>query len=143
MVKTGILEAERGGLRKIYGIVDSIFTLKTLIDKYVKSKPQRHQNLPFSCFVEIIKSLPLYTPTETSRQTEKKAVQGRFLDVLISIYSNDKSADENDDKLSQLSFTCKGKVACYHLQFYISIGRTTHVTRDICICFPGREKKSL
>ena len=117
MVKTGILEAERGGLRKMHGTVDSIFTLKTLIDKYVKSKPQRHQNLPFSCFVEIRKSLPLYTPTETSRQTEKKGVQGRFLDVLISIYSNDKSADENDDKLSQLSFTCKGKVACYHLQF--------------------------
>ena len=104
MVKKGILEAERGGLRKMHGTVDSIFTLKTLIDKYVKSKPQRHQNLPFSCFVEIRKSLPLY-------------VQGRFLDVLISIYSNDKSADENDDILSQLSFTCKGKVACYHLQF--------------------------
>ena len=72
MVKKGILEAERGGLRKMHGTLDSIFTLKTLLDKYVKSKPQRHQNLPFSYFVEIRKSLPLYTPTETSRQTEKK-----------------------------------------------------------------------
>ena len=44
MVQRGILKAEQGGFRKIHGTVDSIFTLKTLIDKYVKSKPQKHRN---------------------------------------------------------------------------------------------------
>ena len=44
MVQKGILKAEQGGFRKMHGTVDSIFTLKTLIDKYVKSKPQKHRN---------------------------------------------------------------------------------------------------
>ena len=47
MVQTGILKAEQGGFRKMHGTVDSIFTLKTLIDKYVKSKPQKHRNYSF------------------------------------------------------------------------------------------------
>ena len=58
------------------------------------------------------------------------------MDVLISMYSNDKSAVKIDDKLTQ-SFTCKEKVPPCHLLFLISIGRTTHVT---IVCFPGREK---
>ena len=37
MVQKGILRAEQGGFRKMHGTVDSIFTLKMLIDKYVKS----------------------------------------------------------------------------------------------------------
>ena len=45
MVQKGILRAEQGGFRKMHGTVDSIFTLKKLIDKYVKSKPQKHRNL--------------------------------------------------------------------------------------------------
>ena len=44
MVQKGILEDEQGGLRKMHGTVDSIFALKTPIDKYVKSKPQKHRN---------------------------------------------------------------------------------------------------
>ena len=63
------------------------------------------------------------------------------------MYSNDKSAVKTDDKLGQ-SCTCKEKDACCHLLFLISIGRTTHVTRDMCfpgegthitrdMCFPG------
>ena len=53
------------------------------------------------------------------------------------MYSNDKSAVKIDDKLTQ-SFTCKGKVPCCHLLFLISVGRTTHITMDMC--FLGREK---
>jgi len=52
MVQKGILKAEQGGFRKMHGTVDSIFTLKMLIDKDVKSKPQKHRNLPaFSCLI--------------------------------------------------------------------------------------------
>ena len=56
MVQKGILKAEQGGFGKMHGNVDSIFTLKTLIDKYVRSKPQRHRNLLFSCFVDFRKA---------------------------------------------------------------------------------------
>ena len=59
------------------------------------------------------------------------------MEFLISMYSNDKSAVKIDDKLSQ-SCSCKEKDARCHLLFLISIGRTIHVTRDMC--FPGREK---
>ena len=53
------------------------------------------------------------------------------------MYSTDKSAHKIDDKLTQ-SFTCKEKVPCCHLLFLISVGRTTHVTMDMC--FPATEK---
>ena len=56
MVQKGILKAEQCGFRKMHGTVDSIFTLKTLIDKYVKSKPQKHRNLLFPCFVDFRKA---------------------------------------------------------------------------------------
>ena len=35
MTKKGILKAEQGGFKKRHGTVDSIFILKTLIDKFV------------------------------------------------------------------------------------------------------------
>ena len=137
MVQKGILKAEQRGFRKMHGTVDSIFTLKTLIDKYVKSKPQKHRNLLFSCFVDFRKAFDCIPRQKLVDKLRKEAVHRSFLDVLISMYSNDKSAVKIDDKLSQ-SCTCKEKDPCCHLLFLISIGRTTHVTRDTC--FPGREK---
>ena len=102
-------------------------TLKTLIDKNVKSKPQKHGNdndyIPQQKLVDKLR---------------KEGLQGCFLDVLISMYSNNKSAVKTDDKLGQ-SCTCKEKDACCHLLFLISIGRTTHVNRDMY--FPGRGKR--
>ena len=44
MVQKGISKAEQGRFRKLHGKIDSIFTLKMLIDKNVKSKPQKHRN---------------------------------------------------------------------------------------------------
>ena len=73
MVQKGILKAEQGGFRKMHGTVDSIFTLKTLIDKYVKSKPQKHRNLLLSIMFR-----RLYTPTKTIRQTEKRRCPRTF-----------------------------------------------------------------
>ena len=136
MVQKGILKAEQRCFRKMHGTVESIFTLKTLIDKYMKSKPQKHQNLLFSCFVNFGKAFDCIPRQKLDNQL-KKDVHGCFLDVLISMFSNDKSAVKIDDKLTQ-SFTCKGKVPCCQLLFLISIGRTTHVNMDMC--FPGKEK---
>ena len=87
MVQKGILKAEQGGFRKMHGTVDSIFTLKTLIDKYVKSKPQKHQNLLFSCFVDFGKAFDCIQKLDD--QLRKEDVHGCFLDVLISMFSNE------------------------------------------------------
>ena len=103
MVQKGILKAEQDGFRKMHGTVYSIFTLKMFIDKYVKSKPQKHQNLLFSCFVDFRKAFDCI-PRQNDK-LRKEGVQGRFLDVLISMYSNDKSAVKIDNKLTE-AFTC-------------------------------------
>ena len=74
MVQKGILKAEQGGFRKMHGTVDIIITLKTLIDKYVKSKPQKHRNA--SSTLEKPSTVPRI---ETSRQTEKRRSPITFL----------------------------------------------------------------
>ena len=56
MTKKGIVKDEQVGFRKMHGTLDSIFILKMLIDKYVKSKPVRQRNLLFSCFVDFSKA---------------------------------------------------------------------------------------
>ena len=63
----------------------SILTLKMLIDKYVKSKPQKHRNLLFSCFVDFRKAFDCIPRQNLFEKLRKEGVQGRFLDVLISI----------------------------------------------------------
>ena len=87
VVQKGILKAEQGGFRKMHGTVDNVFTLKTLIDKYVKSKPQKHRNLPFSCFVDFRKAFDCILGQKLFDKLRKDGLQGRFLDVLISMYS--------------------------------------------------------
>lgn len=89
----------------MHGTVDSIFTLKMLIDKYVKSKPRKHGNLLFSCFVDFRKAFDCIPRQKLFDKLRKEGVQGRFLDVLISMYSNDKSAVKIDNKLTE-AFTC-------------------------------------
>ena len=46
---------KRQGFRKKHGTQDSVFILKALIDKYVKSKPKKSNNLLFTCFVDLVK----------------------------------------------------------------------------------------
>ena len=109
IVQKGILKAEQGGFRKMHGTVDSIFTLKMVSDKYVKSKPQKHRNLLFSCFIDFRKTFDCITRQKLFDKLRKEGVQGRFLDVLISMYSNDKSAVKIDNKLTE-SFICHAGV---------------------------------
>ena len=80
MVQKGILKAEQGGFRKMHGTVDSIFTLKTLIDEYVKSKQQKHRNLLFSCFVDVSKAFDCIPPQKLvdNLSCGKEGVQRRF-----------------------------------------------------------------
>ena len=87
--------------RKMHRKVDSIFTLKALIDKYVKSKSQKHRNLLFSCFIDFRKAFHCIPQQKLFDKLRKEAVQGHFLDVLISIYSNDKSTVNIENKFRQ------------------------------------------
>ena len=86
MVNKGILKAQLGGLRKMHGTVDSIFTLKMLIYKYMKSKPQQHQNSLYSCFIDFRKAFDCIPRQKLVNKLRKPGIQGRFLDVLISTF---------------------------------------------------------
>ena len=72
-----------------------VFILKTLIDKYVKSiyKPLKKRNLLFSCFVDFSEAFD-HIPRQKlfDKLRKKKDIQGRLLQVSISMYSNDNSA---------------------------------------------------
>ena len=86
----------------MHGTADGILILKKLIDKYVKSKPQRQRNLLFSCFVDFSKafdSVPRKKLFDKLR-TVGIHVEGHFLEVLMSMYLNDKSAVQIENKIT-------------------------------------------
>ena len=56
LIEKGIITPDSCGFRKKHGTQDSIFILKALIDKYVKSKPKKSNNLLFTCFVDFSKA---------------------------------------------------------------------------------------
>ena len=79
MTKKGILKAKQGSFKKRHGSVDSIFILKSLIDKLVKSKPQKRRNLFFSCFVDFRKAFLIAYPGKNYlKKLRKEGIKGRF-----------------------------------------------------------------
>ena len=107
--KKGILKDEQGGFRKMHGTADSIFILKALIDKYVKSKSQRQRNMLFSCFVDFSKAFDRVPRNKLFDKLRTVGIKGHFLEVLISMYSNDKSAVKIENKITQ-TFLCHNGV---------------------------------
>ena len=71
-------------------------------------KQQKRRNILFSCKLLILKKLSIVYPDRSySTNWEKKVFKG--FSVLISMYSNDKSAVKIDNKLTQ-SFPCHFEV---------------------------------
>ena len=100
-----ILKAEQGGFKKRHSTVDSIFILKTLIDKFVKSKPQKRRNLLFSCFVDFRKAFDRIPRQKLFEKLRKEGIKGRFLEIVMSMYSKDKSAVKINNKMTE-AFPC-------------------------------------
>ena len=63
LIEIGIITQQQCGFRKKHGTQDSILILKALIDKYVKSKPKKSNNLLFTCFVDFSNALHTYIHT--------------------------------------------------------------------------------
>ena len=83
IAQKGILKAEQGGFRKMPGTVDSIFTLKMLVDKYVKSKPQKHRNLLFSCFDNFRKAFDCIP----QQKLFNKLIERRYLTTFLKRFN--------------------------------------------------------
>ena len=120
VVQKGILKAEQCGFRKMHGTVDSIFTLKTLIDKYVKSKPQKHRNLLFPCFVDFRKAFDCIPRQKLVYKLNNITRDMCFLGGGTHITRD-------------MCFPGGGTHITRDMCFP---GRGTHITRDMC--FPGR-----
>ena len=105
MTKKGVLKVEQDGFKKRHGTVDSIFILKTLIDKFVKSKPQKRRNLLFSCFVDFRKAFDRIPRQKLFEKLRKEGIKGRFLEIVMSMYSKDKSAVKINNKMTE-AFPC-------------------------------------
>ena len=105
----GVLKDEQGGFRKMNGTVDSIFILKMLIDKYVKSKSQGRRNLLFSCVVDFSKAFDHVPRNKLFDKNRTVGIKGHFLEVLMFMYSNDKSAVKIENKITQ-TFLCHNGV---------------------------------
>ena len=101
-----ILKTEQFGFRKGYSTIDSIFTLKSLVDKHVKSKPNKKRNLLFTCFVDFSKAFDRIPREKLFVKIKQIGITGRFYSILHSMYSNDLSAVKQD-------YACTESFRCY------------------------------
>ena len=84
LIEKGIITQQQCGFRKKHGSQDSIY-------KYVKSKPRKSNNLLFTCFVDFSNAFDSIPRGKLFQKFRLVGVAGRFLEILHSMYSNDKS----------------------------------------------------
>ena len=87
LIEKGIITQQQCGFRKKHGTQDSIFILKAVIDKYVKSKPKKSNNLLFTCFVDYSNAFDSIPRGKLFQKFRLAGVTGRFLEILHSMYS--------------------------------------------------------
>ena len=105
LIEKGIITPDQYGLRKKHGPQDSIFILKALIDKFVKSKPKKSNNLLFTCLIDFSKAFDRFPRGKLFEKLRLAGVTGRFLEILHSMYSNDKSSAKMKNMLTP-AFQC-------------------------------------
>ena len=101
-----ILQPEQAGFRENFRTSDNIFVLKTLLDKYVRGRPKKKENFLFTCFVDLRKAFDKIDRNKLFTKLSEKGIVGKFLSVIKSIYSKDKSCVRNGNEVSE-SFNCK------------------------------------
>ena len=94
------------GILKNHSTVDCIFILKSLVDRYVKSKPKTKQNKLFTCFVDFKRAFDSIPREKLFQKIEKAGINGKFLSVLSSMYLNDCSAIKQNGYITE-TFKCR------------------------------------
>lgn len=79
--------------------------LKSLIDKYVKKTSKNKKRKLFTCFVDFSKAFGTIPRDRLLEKISRIGIGGKFLSILSTMYSNDKSAVKVGDNVSQY-FTC-------------------------------------
>lgn len=77
-----ILTESQIGFRKTYRPTDHIFTLKSIIDKYLRSKDR-----VYSCFVDLRKAFDTVWREAMSAKIKKYGINGKLYEIIKSMYS--------------------------------------------------------
>ena len=85
-----LINSEQIGFKKNSRTSDHIFTLKTLVNKYVVD--QRNGKKLYACFVDFQKAFDSVWHDALFRKLENKGINGNFLEVIKNIYSNTQCA---------------------------------------------------
>ena len=102
--KNDILPKEQAGFRKGHSTIDNIMVLKSLIDKHVKTTAKKRSKL-FTCFVDFSKAFDTIPRDKLLEKVSRVGIGGKFLEILQSMYTNDKSAVKLGQYISK-QFTC-------------------------------------
>ena len=97
-----ILNKEQIGFTKENRCPDHIFTMKSVVNKYVDDKKGKI----FACFIDFRKAFDTVWHEGLFYKLRQLGIKGNFLETLQNIYKNTKCAIKLDDKLTQF-FPCK------------------------------------
>ena len=106
LIEKGIITPEQCGFRKKHGTQDSIFILKALIDKYMLKLNPRNQITFYSpALLSLVKHSIVSPEGNCFKKLKLAGVTGHFLEILHSMYSNDKSSVKIENMLTA-AFRC-------------------------------------
>lgn len=88
------------GFKKLCRTSDHIFTLKTVVNKYVTDADQRGQKL-YTCFVDFQKAFDSVWYEALFRKLENQEINGNFLNLIRNLYKRTKCAVKINGKCTQ------------------------------------------
>ena len=97
-----VLNKEQIGFVLANRCPDHIFTLKSIVNKYVEDEKGKI----YACFIDFKKAFDTVWHDGLFHKLQQIGINGNFLDTLRNIYKNTQCAIKIDDKLTQF-FPCK------------------------------------
>ena len=104
-IKNGILHRSQIGFLPNHRTSDHIFTLKTLIDKYVTNSPKGKL---YTCFIDFKKAFDSIWHIGLFYKLLKYKIEGKFYDLIKNLYSKSKCSIKSGNKRSDYFNYTKG-----------------------------------
>ena len=97
-----VIDESQAGFRAGYSVIDNIFTLQSMIQKYISKQGGRFCVL----YVDFLKAFDGVNHLSLFKTLAKNGVKGKIMNVLISMYSNMSSQVRHNDMVLTESFMC-------------------------------------
>ena len=101
--KNIVLSPAQAGFRKDHRTSDHIFTLFSLINKYIKK-----EKYLYTCFVDFQKAYDSIRRDSLKHKLEQLGIKGNFLDIITSIYGSTKVSLSYNSSVSTTFITSIG-----------------------------------